>query len=234
MAKQLIQIINVCGLILMLAVATISHAETSDTGLMDQITRLLNNTINLPPSVRPSLEIKLLTPIAQRNILCEKPVLSLSGNPGRVAGQHTIIAQCDAQRRFLQIEVNATGTWFQATRQIQRGETVTQQDIQPRRGALEHLPAGLILDVQKIIGRVALRAIHPGENLVEGQLRHRWVINSGDKVDVSYLGAGFRIITAAKALDNAALGQRLRLKTASGQILNATATGDSKATVGVD
>jgi len=215
----------------MLLMATMFSAAANENNLTDQIIRLLNNTMNLPVPVRPELDITLLTPSAQLATLCAKPVLSLSGNTGRLTGLHTLIAQCDAKRRFLQVEVRATGTWWQARRQIRRGETVSQQDIQPLRGSLEHLPAGLLLDARTIIGRVALRAIHPGENLVEGQLRHRWVINAGDNVNVSYQGEGFKISVTAKALDNAALGQRLRLKTASGQLLSATATSEGKATV---
>lgn len=231
MSKQLIRLVQVSSVILLLIVATLSRARADEHSLTDQITHLLDNTTNLPPPLRPSLEITLLTPRQQLATLCEQPVLSLSGNPGRLAGLHTLQAQCGTKRRFLQIRVNAIGTWWQAAHQIERGATVTLQDIRPRQGSLEHLPAGLISDAHTIIGSVALRTLHPGENLVEGQFRQRWVINAGDKVEISYQGAGFTISATAKALDNAALAQRLRLKTASGRLLTATATGNNHAVV---
>lgn len=234
MTKQLIQIVNVIALNFLLAGAGISSAKAGNNNLTDQITRLLNNTINLPASVRPILSVQLLTPDAQLARLCANPTLSLSGNLSRLTGTHSIIAQCEAQRRFLQIKVNATGRWWQAARPLKPGDVLTLQDIQPQQGSLNHLPGGLIFDRKNIIDRVALRPIHPGEKLVESQLRQRWAITAGDKVEISYQGAGFKIRITAKALDNAALNQRLRLKTASGQILSATAIGDDKAAVKVD
>lgn len=231
MKKTFISFVNIGGLILMLAVATPSRAASDRKALTDQITRLLNETINRPSPSRPTIEVTLLTPPDRLDTLCARPVLSLSGNPGRLPGLHTLIAQCDGARHFLQIRVKATGTWWQATHLIPRGATVTSQDIRPRQGSLEHQPAGLIVDARNIIGCVALRAIHPGEDLQQGQLRLPWAIQAGDEVEVSFQGAGFTLRTRAKALDNAALAQRLRLKSASGKILIATATADHHAAV---
>lgn len=231
MTKQLTFFVKIISSIVVLTFSGFSSATAGNNRLVDQIILLLNNNINLPAQVRPQLQVKLLTPPAQLATLCPQPALSLSGNLSRLAGTHTLVAQCDAQRRFIQIQVNATGSWWQASHLIRPGEVISEVDIHPQRGSLEHLPAGVIFDPQAIIDRIALRAIHPGENLVASQLRQRWAINAGDKVEVSYQGAGFMIRVTAKALDNAALTQRVRLKTTSGQILSATAIADDKAAV---
>ncbi|GEM_PF-651210 len=233
-AKQFINIIKRVTLILWLAAAGISSAAENDNPLTAAITTLLNNTINLPPSLRPSLQVKLMTPPAQLATLCDRPALSLSGNLGRLAGAHSIIAQCAARRHFIQIHVDATATWWQATRLLRPGELVTEEAIHPQRGSLEHLPAGLIFDPQRIIGRVTLRTVHPGDKLVESQLRQRWAIVAGEKAEVIYRGDGFTIRATAKALDNAALSQHLRVQTATGQIVTATAIGEGQAAVVAD
>jgi len=228
---QLTDIFKIITLILLLAAAGFSSAAESDNQLTTAITTLLNNNINLPPSVRPILAVKLLTPPAQLASLCANPVLSLSGNLSRLTGMHSIIAQCAARRHFIQIDVDATATWWQATRLLRPGEQVTEEAIHPQRGSLEHMPGGLIFDPQQIIGRVTLRTIQPGENIVESQLRQRWAIVTGEKVEIRFHGEGFTIRATAKALDNAALKQRLRVQTATGQLLTATAIADGQAAV---
>lgn len=234
MATQLTVIFKNIILLLLLAAAGISSAAENENQLTDAITTLLNNDINLPPAVRPLLTVKLRTPPAQLATLCASPELSLSGNLSRLAGAHSIIAQCADRRHFIQIHVDVTATWWQATRLLRPGERVSREAIHPQRGSPEHLPGGLIFDPQRIIGRVTLRAIHPGENLVESQLRQRWAIVAGEKVEVRYRGDDFTVRSTAKALDNAALAQHLRVQTASGQILTATAIADGQAAITAD
>lgn len=218
-------------LILLLAVSGISPVQADDNPLTVKIVTLLNNAINLPAQARPALHITLLTPPARLATLCAEPEFSLSGDLSRLAGSHSIIAQCATQRRFIQIHVDASATWWQATHLLRPGQTVSEDDIRAQRGSLEHLPIGLILDPQRIIGRVALRAVRPGENMVESQLRQQRAITAGQKVEMVYAGAGFKISAMGKALDNAALNERFRIQTPSGQIVTATAIADGKATV---
>ncbi|MXP50388.1 hypothetical protein FD733_16670 [Pantoea sp. Eser] len=82
---------------------------------------------------------------------------------------------------------------------LRPGERVSREAIRPQRGSPEHLSSGLIYDPLRVIGRVALRAIHLGENLVESQLRQHWAIVAGEKVAVSYQGDSFTVHAAAKA-----------------------------------
>ncbi|MXP50387.1 hypothetical protein FD733_16665 [Pantoea sp. Eser] len=110
MATPLSVIVKIITLILLLAAADIVSAAQADIQLTEAITALLNNDINLPPSVRPRLAVRLLTPAAKLATLCAGPVLSLSGNLSRLAGAHSIIAQCDARRHFIQIHVDVTAT----------------------------------------------------------------------------------------------------------------------------
>jgi len=215
-------------LIILLIAAGMAEAAENDVPLTAAITTLLNNTIHLPPSVKPVLTVKIVTSPAQLTRLCDRPVLSLSGDLSRLAGMHSIIAQCDRRRQFIQVHVDAIGTWWQASRLLRPGEPLRKEDIHPQRGSLEHMPGGLIFDAQQIVGREALRIIHPGENLVESQLRQRRAIRASEKVDITLQGNAFIIRATGKALDNAALKQPLRVQMATGQILPAIATGEGQ------
>ncbi|WP_167518532.1 flagellar basal body P-ring formation chaperone FlgA [Kosakonia arachidis] len=220
--------------ILFLTLSVPSPTWANDDTLTRKIVTLLNSNMNLPPQARPSLHVKLLTSPDQRAKLCADPVVTLSGNLSRLAGNHSVIVQCETQRRFIQINVDAVATWWQAAHALQPGQTISMDDIRAQRGSLAHLPAGLILDPQQIIGRIAMRAVRPGENLVASQFRQHWAITTGQKVLMTWMGTGFKISATGKALDNAALNGSLRIQTASGQIVTATAIADGKATVAME
>lgn len=217
--------------IALFAIALFFPASGASATLKENIAALFLQSMDIPPQAHPTLQVRLLTPPAQQATLCATPALSLSGGLSRLPGVHSVIAQCGARRRFLQVSLTVTASWWQATRAIAAGQIVEAPQLRAQRGSLEHAPAGLIFDRQRIVGRVALRAVRPGEALVESQLRPPRVIRAGERVEVIYAGDGFRIRAAGKALDNAALHQRLRIQTAAGQILTAVATATGKASV---
>lgn len=218
-------------LIVLFVAALIFPVAAASTTLQENIAALFIESMDIPPQARPSLQVSLLTPPAQRATLCATPALSLSGGLSRLPGVHSVMAQCGAQRRFIQVSLTVTASWWQATRAIAPGQIVEAQQIRAQRGSLAHAPTGLIFDARRIVGRVALRAVRPGEALVESQLRPPRVIRAGERVEVIYIGDGFRISAAGKALDNAALHQRLRIQTAAGQIITAIATATDRAEV---
>ncbi|WP_184999541.1 MULTISPECIES: flagellar basal body P-ring formation chaperone FlgA [unclassified Enterobacter] len=221
-------------MLLCFAAGIISPAQADETSLVANITTLVRGYTHAPPQAGLTLHVTLRTPPGQLATLCTDPELSLSGNLTRLAGPHTLIARCSAQRHFIQIDVDATATWWQAAYLLPAGQAVSQNDIRPQRGSLAHLPTGLILDPQRIIGRVTLRAVHPGENIVESQLRLHWAIRAGQRVELTLAGTGFSIKATGKALENAALNAPLRVQTASGQIVAATAIADDKVVITAD
>lgn len=221
-------------LLLCLGISSISPARADNAPLIDKITALLDGYSHVPPQAKLVLHVTIRTPPEQLAKLCVDPELSLSGSLSRLTGPHSVVARCPTQRRYLQVDVDATATWWQAAHLLPVGQQIAGSDIRPQRGRLGHLPAGLILDPQRIIGRVPLRTVRSGENLVASQLRQRWAIKAGGKVEIILTGAGFSIKTTGKALDNAALNTPLRIQMPSGQILSATAIGDDKAAITAD
>ncbi|MEZ3500058.1 flagellar basal body P-ring formation chaperone FlgA [Pantoea sp. KPR_PJ] len=209
-----------------------AHAE--ERTLQTRIAALFNQNELLPPEAHPDVSLRLLTPPAQLATLCATPSLSLSGRLNRLSGMHSVIAQCGTRRHFIQVSLDITATWWQATRAIPPGQSVTREDIRPQRGSLAHAPNGLIFEPARIVGRIAQRTVNPGEPLVERQLRPQWMIKAGQKVDMTYIGNGFRISATGKALDNAALNASFRIQSASGQIVTATAIAPGKASIAAD
>lgn len=209
-------------------------AAAEADGLSEDIAALFTQAMRFPPQARPVLQVTLLTPPAQLATLCPAPALALSGGLSRLAGLHSVIAQCGAQHHFLQVNLTVTASWWQAAGPIAPGQILRAEQIRAQRGSLAHAPGGLIFDPQRIIGRVAQRAIRPGEALVESQLRQQRAIRAGEKVEMIYNGDGFCIRAAGKALDNGALHQRVRIQTPSGEIITATAVAPGQARVTAD
>ncbi|WP_071608970.1 flagellar basal body P-ring formation chaperone FlgA [Entomohabitans teleogrylli] len=215
-------------LVLCAVALMVSHgARAGETPLLAQISSLFNRdqTSGITRSVT------LLTPEKQLAGLCDNPTLSLSGSDKRLAGNRSVIARCGAQRRFIQVRINAHGKWWTPNRTIRAGEAIQAQDLQPQQGVMDSLPAELALNKADIVGRIATRVLSPGQPLVESQLRQRWKVRTGDHIELLATGEGFTIRTTGTALDNAALDQTLRIRTRSGQIVTGKAVSAGKATI---
>lgn len=145
-----------------------------------------------------------------------------------MVGNQSVIAQCDAQRTFIQITVQAEGTWWTANHNIRPGRVIQRDDIQSHYGSLEHLPKDLVLNPASIVGHVPTRIIRTSLPITKSQLRKSWCVTAGQEVDVVATGTGFRILTKGKALGNAAQDETLRVQSHSGQLINGTVMPDCK------
>lgn len=220
--------ISLLSLIFYLSAFDAIAATPSVETLKTHITALVNSHNERPSDSAITRTIKILTPAEQLSSLCATPELSVAGNNRRLTGNKSIIAQCGNKRKFIQISVQAQGTWWTARHGIKPGSVIDANDIEPRSGSLDRLPAGLIFDRESIVGQTATRTINKGQPVVENQLRKGWSVVSGQEVDVLATGEGFQIRIKAKALDSAAAGQPVRLSTRSGQIVTGTVTPDGK------
>ncbi|POT54742.1 flagella basal body P-ring formation protein FlgA [Citrobacter amalonaticus] len=188
-----------------------AHASPLERQITELVNRGLDKNI--------TRTITLLTPEKQRDAICENPVLSLSGNDTRLAGNRSVIAQCGTERKFLQIAIKAEGRWWVANRTLAAGATIEAGDIKQQQGSMDRLPAGTMMNKDDIIGRVTTRAINAGQPVQTSQLRQNWAITAGENVEIQLKGAGFLIRTSGKAVDNAALNENVRIKTSSGQMV---------------
>ncbi len=224
-------LINCSALLLcnLLFLVVPAQAQTEQASLEKQITALLNQGQN--SAVTRSARI--LTPAKQLAGLCAAPRLSVSGNDSRIAGNRSVIAQCGNQKKFIQVNIQAEGTWWTASRAIKAGSLMQAEDITAQGGTMARLPSGVIFRKDDIVGQVTTRAINVGQPIVENHLRKRWKVTAGQEVDVLAAGAGFQIRTHGKALDNAALNEMLRVKTNSGQIITGKVTSEGKVSISI-
>ncbi|PWC17435.1 flagellar basal body P-ring formation chaperone FlgA [Brenneria corticis] len=156
---------------------------------------------------------------------CARPQISLPGNT-RAWGNISVSVRCDGQRRFIQTEVQVTGNYVVGARIVHRGSTLEEKDLRLTKGRLDKLPPRTILTLEAAEGAIALRDLTPGQPITTSMLRRAWIIKAGQNVQVLAEGAGFAINSEGKAMTNAAVGQSVRVRMASGQIISGIARED--------
>lgn len=150
---------------------------------------------------------------------CEAPQFSLPGN-SRIWGNMSVAANCDQNRRYIQVQVQVTGDYIVAARPVMRGGTITAEDIKIQHGRLDTLPARTVMSAEQIADAVTLRDIVPGQPLTLMMVRQPWRVKAGQNVTVTASGGGFSVSSEGRAMNNATTAQLVRVRMSSGQIVS--------------
>lgn len=167
---------------------------------------------------------RVVTPAAQWPD-CPTPQLALPNN-GRSWGMISLSVRCGDARRFVQTEVQVSGRYWVAARAIPRGAVLSAADLRQKEGRLDTLPPRTLQNEQQVTGAVALRAISVGQPLTLSMVRRAWQVQAGQEVQVVAGGNGFNVSSAGKAMNNAAIADTVRVRMASGQVVNGTVAAD--------
>ncbi|MDR7343749.1 flagella basal body P-ring formation protein FlgA [Pantoea alhagi] len=199
-------------------------AQADNTMLTGKINALLNGADeNITDNIKR--HVILLTPEDKLASLCTDPQLSMSGNP-RLSGNRTVVAQCGNKKHFLQVRIEAQGSWWVAARELKTGSVLSPNDVVQRSGSLANLPSGVVMNPNDFRGAVLTRPLRTGQPLTQNQLRKKWRINRGEEIDIIAHGSGFHIRSRGKALDNAAINDAIRVRMKSGQLVTGSVNSD--------
>ncbi|HET7313505.1 flagellar basal body P-ring formation chaperone FlgA [Salinisphaera sp.] len=159
---------------------------------------------------------------------CHDPRPFLPGRAPRTTGRITVGVRCPGDSpatRYLQADVRVYGRYYVANHDINSGETLTAGDLDARAGDitrnLDRLPGG----ENAIVGQQARRRISESQTIVSNMLEAPDVISRGESVKVVSKGPGFSISTHGEALDNAAAGGHVRVRTSNGTVVSGTPNG---------
>lgn len=150
---------------------------------------------------------------------CPSPQLQLDSH-GRLSGNMSVTARCGERRYFLQIHVHARGDYWVAARALPAGATLGGKDIVREHGELAGQPRNVIFATQPVTGSLTTRSIQAGQPLAANMLRAPWKVRQGNPVAVVIRGPGFRVRHYGKAMSDAAVGDLLRVRLASGQMVS--------------
>jgi len=122
---------------------------------------------------------------------------------------------------YVQASVRIMGHYFVANRTINRGETLSLDELDTREGDLLRNNR-LIGDPSHIVGWVATRRIAKGSPIQGNALRDPQSIERGNMIRTVARGVGFVITGEGQALESGAPGSQIQVRTGSGQIITGT------------
>ena len=164
-----------------------------------------------------------VTPVFPRGLAACSTLEPFLPAGSRLWGRTTVGVRCSGDRPwtlYLQARVSVMATYYLAARAVAPGEVLTAADLIPRDGDLTTMPQAIVTDPSQAVGAVTLSRIAAGLPLRTDMLRGAGAVVIGQTVHVVTGGAGFSISAEGSAMNNAAPGQQVRVKTAGGQIIS--------------
>ncbi|WP_240454179.1 flagellar basal body P-ring formation chaperone FlgA [Halomonas sp. NO4] len=174
-------------------------------------------------------------PPSARLPACEvpQPFLPRSGEPAM--GRVSVGVRCGEsgrQVRYLQAEVGVIGSYPVLATDLDAGTTLRAEHLDTRRGNLAELPRRTLLEAERLVGQLTTRPLRAGEALQEHQVRERPLVERNQRVTVEARGQAFRVSREGQALEPGVLGDEVRVRFGSREIITARVSGE--ATLSVD
>lgn len=167
------------------------------------------------------------TPIDPRLRLPACPDMEFFAPTGsRLWGNSNVGARCSAPSSwtvYVPVTVKVTAEIVFAARPLIAGQKLTEPDILIKSDDLTQFASGVITDPKQVLGKTAALGVPAGHPLRLDMLRAAYVIQQGQSVKIVAQGRGFQVNAEGKALTNAAAGQIVPVRTASGQVIKGTA-----------
>ncbi|SEK12855.1 MULTISPECIES: flagellar basal body P-ring formation chaperone FlgA [unclassified Achromobacter] len=141
----------------------------------------------------------------------------------RLRSRMTVGVRCNAPKpwtAYVQATVSVSGHYYVASRLIAKGQALTPADLDAREGDLITLPPGAITDPQAVAGMTAAFRINAGQPIRSSSLRNAQSVMRGTNVRINARGNGFMVSSEGEALDNAAPGAVVQVRTAGGQVVS--------------
>lgn len=165
---------------------------------------------------------------------CGEPVLFLP--PGaRLHGNGSLGVRCEAGPEpwtlYLSYRISLKGPALVARTPLAGRQALTAADVELRTIVYELPPGEYLREVTLLEGALTARPIPAGSPITLASLVRSPKIWAGQRVKVWLAGAGFTVNQEGIALNNAAPGERVRVRTDSGRIIQGQAGADGRVRV---
>jgi flagella basal body P-ring formation protein FlgA len=203
--------------------AGLCQARQDPAAVRSEVTRFLRlQTISLPGEV--SVQVGEFAP---DNALPPCVQLEAFLPPGaRAWGRVSVGVRClgpSSWTVYVPVQVRVTGDYLIAARNLPAGYVLGAGDIVSRSGDLGSLPANIITDEKQAIGKTVKNGFAAGQALRGDLLVAPWAVQQGQTVRTVARGPGFSVSSEGRALNNAAEGQLVQVRTPSGQTVSGVA-----------
>jgi flagella basal body P-ring formation protein FlgA len=144
----------------------------------------------------------------------------------RSIGRTTVGVRCLAPTRwtvYLSAQVRVTGHYVVTRQPLRANHVITAADLTLREGDLGSLPADVITDADALPGYRAVSGLAAGAPLRSALVKPPLAVQQGQTTRLVMNGPGFSVQSEGLALANASRGDRVRVKTRSGQVVSGIA-----------
>jgi len=198
-------------------------AQQAEGGIEVRVHEFLHRQVaGLPGEV--SIELAPLDPNSQLPACAALEVFLPAGT--RAWGRFSVGVRCDSPvtwTAYLQARVAVVADYLVAARPLRAGQVLGPADLGARRGDLTALSDNLLTDPTQAVGHHTRIAVAAGSPLRGDMLRVPHAVRQGQNVTVLGVGAGFRVASEGRAMNNAAPGEKVRVRLADGQVVTGTA-----------
>ena len=152
----------------------------------------------------------------------------------RSIGKTTVGVRCLAPSRwtvYLPAQVRVVGHYVAARQPLPANHVLTAADITLVEGDLGNLPADVVTDADAMLGYRAVSGLAAGAPLRSALLRPPLAVQQGQTTRLVMNGPGFSVQSEGQALANASRGDRVRVKTRSGQVVSGIAHDDQQVVI---
>ena len=149
------------------------------------------------------------------------PVVELSGKE-RAWGLMFLTLSCEqpkAWKRSVQVRVHVQGAYLVAARALSPGGALGTGDWQMAQGVISDIPGIPVEHPDQVAGLEPVRKIRVGEVLKLNDFQPLTVIQYGASVKLLIRSETFEVVSTGVALNNAAVGQSVRVRTSDGKTL---------------
>lgn len=205
------------------AQASVGNTDTSPNAafVTAEVVDFLNQQAsNYPGSAHVTVDTSRLDRYAE----CHDLQVSLASGQ-RLRSRMSVSLRCLSPEPWtarVQATLAINGFFYVANRILEPGETVSLDDLIAREGDILSLARGVIIDPSQLIDHVVTQRIPAGTPLKANALRNPMSVERGQIVRTEARGPGFVVTGEAQTLQDGAPGERIRLRTSSGQIISAT------------
>ncbi len=144
----------------------------------------------------------------------------------RGIGKVTVGIRCLAPSQwtvYLSAQVRVIGRYAVTRQPLPANHILAAADVDLREGDLGELPADVVADASAMLGYRTLSGLAAGAPLRHAMLRPPLAVQQGQTTRLVLNGPGFSVQSEGQALANAGRGDRVRVKTRSGQVVSGVA-----------
>lgn len=230
------------ALVLCALSAVAGRDATSDgAGRVDgaQITRLVESALlaqlRRQPAADGASRVELSVGALDSRLAfapCAEPI-AVAADLRRVQARVNARVSCAAPSPWaiqVPVELRLFRPVLVATRELQRGDTVGEQDIEQREHNVLAAGASPLVHAADVLGLQARRTIPAGSALLASLLEQPVLVRRGDRVSVDSAPGAISVRISGEAMGTARRGERVRVRNLqSGRIIDAVVTGSGTA-----